>query len=98
MAASVASMTASLVSKLSLGDEPVDLGNLKCPKKGFVVPRFYLVGRLNSARAVAFGSFRGAVQSMWRLSTPVEVQARGDRFHFTFANERDLNRVKKGGP
>ncbi|KAL6218294.1 hypothetical protein ACLB2K_011509 [Fragaria x ananassa] len=26
------------------------------------------------------------------------VQARGDRFLFTFSNERDLNRVKKGGP
>nr|XP_011459640.1 PREDICTED: uncharacterized protein LOC105350015 [Fragaria vesca subsp. vesca] len=91
-------MTASLVSKLSLGNEPVDLGNLKCLKKGFVTPRFYLVGRLNSARAVTFDSFKVVVRSMWRLSTPMEVQPRGDRFLFTFANERDLNRVKNGGP
>ncbi|KAL6217688.1 hypothetical protein ACLB2K_010905 [Fragaria x ananassa] len=95
MGESMASMTASLVSKLSLGDEPVDLGNLKCLKKDFVAPRFYLVGRLNSARAVAFDSFRGAVRSIWRLFTPVEVQARGDRFLFTFANERDLNTTKR---
>ena len=98
--ASVASMAARLASKLSLShqDEPVDLGNLKCPDRGFVAPRFYLVGKLNTARAVAFDAFRSAVRSMWRLSSPVEVQARGDRFLFTFTNLRDVARVKKGGP
>ncbi|KAL6145167.1 hypothetical protein ACLB2K_055855 [Fragaria x ananassa] len=35
---------------------------------------------------------------MWRLFTTVEVQARGDRFFFTFTNDRDVNQVKKGGP
>lgn len=34
---------------------------------------------------------------MWRLSSPVEVQARSNHFLFTFCNERDLKRVKKGG-
>ncbi|KAL6213486.1 hypothetical protein ACLB2K_012933 [Fragaria x ananassa] len=27
---------------------------------------------------------------MWRLPTPMEVQARGDRFLFTFSSERDV--------
>ncbi|KAL6200336.1 hypothetical protein ACLB2K_030118 [Fragaria x ananassa] len=35
---------------------------------------------------------------MWRQSVSVEVQQRGDRFLFTFNNQRDLDRVKKGGP
>ncbi|KAL6144847.1 hypothetical protein ACLB2K_055537 [Fragaria x ananassa] len=35
---------------------------------------------------------------MWRLLSPVEVQARDNRFLFTFASERDVNRVKRGGP
>lgn len=88
MVASIASMTASLVSKLSLGDEPVNLGYLENPKNGFVAPRFNLVGRLNIALAVVFDAFRSVVRNMWRLSTPVEVQARGDRFLFTLSNER----------
>ncbi|KAL6225875.1 hypothetical protein ACLB2K_004724 [Fragaria x ananassa] len=65
--------------------------------RSFVTPRFYLVRRLNTARVVVFDAFCNAVRSMWHLTTPVEVQARGDRFLFTFSNERDLNRVKKGG-
>ncbi|KAL6223408.1 hypothetical protein ACLB2K_006795 [Fragaria x ananassa] len=97
--ATMASMTARLISKLSLHqeDEPVDLGNLKSPGKGFVAQRFYLVGKLNSARAVQFDSFRSVVQAMWRLFVSVEVQQRGDRFLFMFNNQRDLGRVKKGG-
>ncbi|KAL6133719.1 hypothetical protein ACLB2K_065953 [Fragaria x ananassa] len=88
MSTSTASMTARVIFIFSLNhqDEPVDLGNLCCPKNGFVVPRFYLVDKLNTARAVNFDSFRSAVRSMWHLSTPVEVQARGDRFLFTFTN------------
>ncbi|KAL6194541.1 hypothetical protein ACLB2K_035623 [Fragaria x ananassa] len=35
---------------------------------------------------------------MWRLSFPVEVSTRRDRYLFTFANERDLQRVKKVRP
>ncbi|XP_004308583.1 PREDICTED: uncharacterized protein LOC101297012 [Fragaria vesca subsp. vesca] len=35
---------------------------------------------------------------MWRLPSLVEVQARGDRYLFTFASERDVNRFKKGDP
>ncbi|KAL6127181.1 hypothetical protein ACLB2K_075223 [Fragaria x ananassa] len=98
--AAMASMTAHLISKLSLRqeDEPVDLGNLKSPRTGFVAIRFYLVGKLNSARAVQFDSFRSDVQAMWRLSVSVEVQQCGDRFLFTFNNQRDLDRVKKGDP
>ncbi|KAL6190957.1 hypothetical protein ACLB2K_037351 [Fragaria x ananassa] len=95
--AAMASMTTRLISKLSLRqeDEPVDLGNLKSPGTGFVAPRFYLVGKLNSARVVQFDSFRSVVRAMWRLSVPVEVQQRGDRFLFTFNNQRDLDHVKK---
>ncbi|KAL6176685.1 hypothetical protein ACLB2K_053318 [Fragaria x ananassa] len=92
MFASTTFMTARLISKLSLNhqDELVDLGNLCCPKNGFVTSRFYLVRKLNTARAVNFDSFRSVVRSMWRLSAPVEVQARGDRFLLTFTNERDI--------
>ncbi|KAL6132645.1 hypothetical protein ACLB2K_064885 [Fragaria x ananassa] len=99
MVASQASLTARLISKfyLSNQDEPVDLGHLRCPKKGFVAPRYYLVGHLNTARAMAFDAFRSAISNMWRLPSPVEVQARGDCYLFMFANERDVNRVKKGG-
>ncbi|KAL6227084.1 hypothetical protein ACLB2K_001043 [Fragaria x ananassa] len=91
-------MTARLISKLFLHqeDEPVDLKNLKGPGKGFVAQRFYLVGKLNSAHAVQFNSFRSIVRAMWRLSVPVEVQQCGDCFFFTFNNQRDLGRVKKG--
>lgn len=35
---------------------------------------------------------------MWQLSSPLEVQARGNKFLFTFTNERDLSRVKKVSP
>ncbi|KAM5562530.1 hypothetical protein ABKV19_017646 [Rosa sericea] len=100
MAAAIASMTARLATKLSLreGEEPVDLGNLRVPGKEFLARRFYLVGRLNTCRAVVLDSFRSAVRSMWRLTGTVEVQSRGDRFLFTFTLERDLVRVKKGGP
>ncbi|KAL6196425.1 hypothetical protein ACLB2K_032040 [Fragaria x ananassa] len=75
MSASIASMTSRLISKLSLNhqDEPVDLGNLRCPKNDFVAPRFYLVGKLNTANFVNFDSFQGIVRSMWRLSNPVEI-------------------------
>lgn len=38
------------------------------------------------------------VRFMWRLSTLVEVQAKGDHYLFTFTNERDVIRVKKWGP
>nr|XP_011462201.1 PREDICTED: uncharacterized protein LOC105350898 [Fragaria vesca subsp. vesca] len=97
---SAASVTASLISKLSLSnqEELVELGNLRCPKSGFVAQRFYLVGRLNTTRTIVFDAFRSAVSSMWRLPSPVEVQARDDRFLFTFTSERDVNRVKRGGP
>ncbi|KAL6225664.1 hypothetical protein ACLB2K_004513 [Fragaria x ananassa] len=104
MAASIsafaASMTARLISKLSLNhqDEPVDLGNLCGPENSFIAPRFYLVRKLNTARAVNFDSFGSVVRSMWRLSAPAEVQAHSDRFLFSFTNERDVARVKKGGP
>lgn len=99
MAASVAAMIASLASKLSLSkhDEPMDLDDLKCPSKGFVAPCFYLVKHLNTTKAMLFNLFRNAVRTMWQLLTPVEVQARGDRFLFTFTNERDVTRVKRGG-
>ncbi|KAL6144977.1 hypothetical protein ACLB2K_055666 [Fragaria x ananassa] len=49
-------------------------------------------------RPVVFNAFRSAVRSMGRLSVLVVVQSRGDRFFFTFVNERDLNWVLKGGP
>ncbi|KAL6179045.1 hypothetical protein ACLB2K_050561 [Fragaria x ananassa] len=65
---------------------------------GIVAPRFYLVGRLNTTCAIIFDAFRSAVRSMWRLPTSVEVQARGDRFLFTFSSKKDVNRVKRGGP
>ncbi|KAL6176925.1 hypothetical protein ACLB2K_053557 [Fragaria x ananassa] len=99
MSASIASMTTRLISKLSHSnqDEPVDLGNIRYPKKGFVVLRCYLIHKLNTTRLVTFDSFKSAVRSMWRLSTLVEVQVGGDRFLFTFTNERDAIRVKKGG-
>ncbi|KAL6127653.1 hypothetical protein ACLB2K_071016 [Fragaria x ananassa] len=87
--AAMASMTARLISKLSLHqeDEHVDLRNLNSPATGFVAPRFYLVGKLNSARAVQFDSFRSDVRAMWRLSVPVEVQQRGNRFLINFNNQ-----------
>ncbi|KAL6124336.1 hypothetical protein ACLB2K_076849 [Fragaria x ananassa] len=76
-AASTASVKASLISKLSLSnqEEPVDLGNLRCPKSGFMAPRFYLVGRLNTTRAIIFDAFRSAVRSMWRLSTQIATDS-----------------------
>ena len=97
---SMASMTARLASKLSLGreEEPVDLGDLRAPEKGFIAPRFYLVGRLNTVKLVVFDSFRSVVRTMWKTSAPVEVASRADRFLFTFTNERDLIRVKGGSP
>ncbi|KAM5587295.1 hypothetical protein ABKV19_005960 [Rosa sericea] len=100
MAAAIASMTAKLATKLSLkeGEEPVDLGNLRVPGKEFLARNFYLVGRLNTCRAVVLDSFRSAMRSMWRLTGTVEVQPRGERFLFTFTHERDVARVKKGGP
>ncbi|KAL6129438.1 hypothetical protein ACLB2K_072788 [Fragaria x ananassa] len=97
MAASVAVMTASLASKLSLSkqEEPIDLGDLRSPTKGFVTLRFYLVGRVNTTRAVEFEPLRSALRNMWRLANSVEVFTRGDRFLFSFINEREKNRVKK---
>jgi hypothetical protein len=93
-------MTASLASKLSLQDgvETVDLGNLRGRGKEFVSPNFFMVGRLNSCKAFNVESFKGAFRSLWRLNGTVDVQARADRFLFTFTNERDIIRVKKGGP
>ncbi|KAL6205747.1 hypothetical protein ACLB2K_023000 [Fragaria x ananassa] len=75
MAATMAFMIASLISKLSLRqeDELIDLG---FPGKGFIAPRFYLVGKLNFIRIVQFDSFRSAVCAMWRLFVPVEVKIR----------------------
>ncbi|KAL6202843.1 hypothetical protein ACLB2K_026547 [Fragaria x ananassa] len=95
MAASQASLTASLISKLYLSqqEEPVDLGDLQYLKNGFFAPWYYLVGHHNTARAVAFDVFRSAVRNMWRLSSPVKVQQRVDRYMFTFTNERDVKRV-----
>ncbi|KAL6176080.1 hypothetical protein ACLB2K_052716 [Fragaria x ananassa] len=54
--AAMASMTAHLISNLSLRqeDELVDLENIKRHGMGFVAPRFYLVGKLNFTRAVQF--------------------------------------------
>ncbi|KAL6211663.1 hypothetical protein ACLB2K_016886 [Fragaria x ananassa] len=97
MAAYVAAMTASLASKLSLSkqEEPVDLRGLRSPAKGFVAPRFYLMGRVNTVRAVEFEPFRSATRNIWRLANLVEVYARGDRFLFSFINEREKNRVKR---
>ncbi|KAL6202073.1 hypothetical protein ACLB2K_025784 [Fragaria x ananassa] len=97
MAPTMAFMTASLIFKLSLRqeDEPIDLGFLE---KGFIVLRFYLVGKLNSTRVVQFNSFRSATHVMWRSFVPVEVQQQGDRFLFTFNSEHDLLRMKKGDP
>ncbi|KAL6145118.1 hypothetical protein ACLB2K_055806 [Fragaria x ananassa] len=99
MTASVASMTTRLIFKLSLSnqEELMDLENLRCSDKGFVAQRFYLVGKLNTARAFPFDPLKSVVRSMWRISSPVEVQARDDRFIFTFSNG-DVIRVKKGGP
>lgn len=48
--------------------------------------------------AVAFDLFRSVIRTIWRLSTPMEVQVKGNGFLFTFCNERDMNRVKKGEP
>ncbi|KAL6211131.1 hypothetical protein ACLB2K_016359 [Fragaria x ananassa] len=91
----IAAMTARLATRLSLKDEeePVDLGSFKVPGKQFLAWNFYLVGRLNSSRAVLFDSFR-------RVSGTLDMAARGDRFLFTFSQERDLHRVKvkRGGP
>ncbi|KAL6209298.1 hypothetical protein ACLB2K_020240 [Fragaria x ananassa] len=96
MAASIASMIASLVSQLE--DEPVNLGYLEKPQKG-ICSAMFQSGRSPQYRPC------GGVQclqkhcpNMWRFSTPMEVQARGDRFLFTLSNERYLNRVKKGSP
>lgn len=46
MDGSVASMAARLATKLSLNnqEEPMHLGDLRCPDSGFVALRFYLVG------------------------------------------------------
>ncbi|KAL6209518.1 hypothetical protein ACLB2K_020458 [Fragaria x ananassa] len=93
MTASDTSMTARLISKLSLSNQEEPF-----PKKGFIAPRFYLVGKLNTARAMPFESFRSVIRSMWRLSSQEDVQAREDRYLFTFSNERDVIRVMKGGP
>lgn len=97
--ASTASVTTSFISKLSLSnqEEPADLANLWCLKSGFVAQCFYLIGRLNISHAIIFDAFKSVVHSMWRHSTLMEVQARGDRFLFTFSLERDVNRVKIGG-
>ena len=82
MAVALASMTASLASKLFLSDaeEPVDLDNLCLPDKGFVARQFYLIGKLNSSRPVVLDSLSSAVRSMWCLVVPVDVQVRGERF------------------
>ncbi|KAL6145284.1 hypothetical protein ACLB2K_055972 [Fragaria x ananassa] len=73
------------------------MGNLRCPKRGFVAQNFYLVDQLNTSHAAVFDAIRSFVRSMWRLSTLVEVQAREDRYMFTFTLERDVNRIKRGG-
>ncbi|KAL6189237.1 hypothetical protein ACLB2K_040626 [Fragaria x ananassa] len=73
----------------------VDLIDLHCPDRGFLDPRFFLVGKVNTARPVTFHSSRSAVRSMWRPSFPMEVAACRDCYLFTFANERDLQCVKK---
>ncbi|KAL6125723.1 hypothetical protein ACLB2K_073777 [Fragaria x ananassa] len=67
-------MTASLASKLSLKDveELIDLGNLHCPKKGFLVSRFYSVGKLNIVRPMVFNSLQSTICSMWQLSISME--------------------------
>ena len=95
MAASIASMIASLVSQLSLEDEPVNLGYLEKPQNG-ICGAMFQSGRLPQYRGVQ--CLQKHCPNMWRFSTPVEVQARGDRFLFTLSNERYLNRVKKGSP
>ncbi|KAL6191188.1 hypothetical protein ACLB2K_037579 [Fragaria x ananassa] len=58
---------------------------------------FYLVGRLNTEKAVVFDSFKSVVYTMWMMPIPVEVQAKVDHFRFTFTSERDMTRVKRGG-
>ena len=96
----VASMTARLVSKLSLGreEELVDLGDHRAPKRGFVAPRFYLVSRMTTTKPVVYESFCSALRDMWKTLVPVEVTARAERFLFNFNSERDMNGVKKGEP
>lgn len=79
---SIASMTVSLASKLSLQDgiETVDLGNLKGHEKEFVSPNYFMVDRLNSCKAFNVGSFKGTFRSLWSLTDIFDVQARADRF------------------
>ncbi|KAL6225722.1 hypothetical protein ACLB2K_004571 [Fragaria x ananassa] len=52
--ATMASMTARLISKLSLHqeDEPMDLGNLKSPGKGFITQRVKKRGPWSYQRAM----------------------------------------------
>ncbi|KAL6200624.1 hypothetical protein ACLB2K_030405 [Fragaria x ananassa] len=71
-AASATFVTTSLTFKLSMcnQDEPVDMGNLRCPKTFFVAQHFYMVEWLNIARAIFFDAFRSVFRPMWRISTP----------------------------
>ena len=53
----VAAMTPT--SKLSLDhcNELVNLGDLRCPDKGFLAPCFFLIGKMNTAQPVTFYYF-----------------------------------------
>lgn len=73
------------------------MGNLRGRGKEFVSPNFFLVGRLNTYKTFNVDSFKGSFRSLWRLTSTIDVQERSDHFLFTFTNERDVNRVKKGG-
>lgn len=59
----IASMTASLASKLALQDgvEIIDLGNLGGREKEFVSPNFFMIGRLNTCKAFNVDSFKGSL-------------------------------------
>ncbi|KAL6179092.1 hypothetical protein ACLB2K_050608 [Fragaria x ananassa] len=90
MTSSEASMTTRLISKLSLSnqEESVDLGNLRCPEKGFVAPRLCPLNPSGVQSALC-----GVSHRRW-----MHVQARGDPYLFTFSDKGVMIPVKRGGP
>ncbi|KAL6195197.1 hypothetical protein ACLB2K_030817 [Fragaria x ananassa] len=97
VAASATFVTTSLTFKLSMRnqDEPVDMGNLQCPKTCFVAQHFYMVRRLNTAHAVVFNAFQEHCSlnvenfnPMWKFRKKEIVTS----------SHSPIHRVKRSGP
>ena len=100
--ASVASMIARLVSKLSLSreEDPVNLWDLRAPEKGFVTPRFYLVGCLNTTkRGIATerreGSRRMEERECGGEKRGIAAEAERERDHRRRRREKDHRRRRR---